>query len=213
MKVLLINTPRSPYNAILDHASETSRRFIHKKLIGPPLGLLTIAAALEDHDVSLLETKAAYDLMEQQGLKTLPSLHQLVLDQLEKSAPDMVGVTFIASEHAYGLEIFDAVKAHDPNILTIAGGLHTTLCPEDFRHPAVDIVCPGESVKKVRSIARAFDEKRPYTTVPGIYLNGKSGWQFTPVWSRLRACWADCAWKRCAVCRVISGSRTRIGHR
>jgi hypothetical protein len=62
MKILLINPPRSPHNKILEYAPPEAKPFIHKKLIGPPLGLLTVAAALDDHDVDLLEIKAEYDL-------------------------------------------------------------------------------------------------------------------------------------------------------
>ena len=63
MKVSLINPPRSPHNGILEHASEEVLPFIHRKLIGPPLGLLTLAAAVEEEcDVALLEIKAELDL-------------------------------------------------------------------------------------------------------------------------------------------------------
>ena len=62
MKILLINTPRSPENRILQFAPEAARPFIHRKLIGPPLGLLTVAAAVNDHDVLLFDTKGEFDL-------------------------------------------------------------------------------------------------------------------------------------------------------
>ena len=62
MRILLVNPPRSPHNGILAHASADVLPFIHKKLVGPPLGLLTIAGAVPDHDVRLLELKAEYDL-------------------------------------------------------------------------------------------------------------------------------------------------------
>ncbi len=55
MKILLINPPRSPENKILEFASEEAKHFIHKKLIGPPLGLLTIAEAVKDHDVTVFD--------------------------------------------------------------------------------------------------------------------------------------------------------------
>ena len=62
MKILLVNPPRSSENKILEYASEQARHFIHKKLIGPPLGLITIAAAIPDFDVELIDLKGEYDL-------------------------------------------------------------------------------------------------------------------------------------------------------
>ena len=62
MKILLINPPRSPHNAIYEHASPEARRFVHRRLVGPPLGLLTVAAAVKDHEVTVLDMKGEYDL-------------------------------------------------------------------------------------------------------------------------------------------------------
>ena len=44
MKIALINPPRSPHNGILEHAPDEALPFIHRKLVGPPLGLITVAA-------------------------------------------------------------------------------------------------------------------------------------------------------------------------
>lgn len=170
MKVLLINPPRSPYNALLDHASEASLKYIHKKLIGPPLGLLTIAAALDGYcDLALLDTKAIYDTHDQNGT-VAPPLSALVLEKLQSFEPDLVGVTFIASEFDDGMAVLKTAKEWNQEVRTIAGGLHTTLCPNHFFHPSVDIVCPGESTKKIRGIVRAYQEGRDPAAVPGIYV-------------------------------------------
>jgi hypothetical protein len=55
MKILLINPPRSWENKILEYAPDEAKHFIHKKLIGPPLGLLTVAEAVNDYDVTFHE--------------------------------------------------------------------------------------------------------------------------------------------------------------
>ncbi|MCP4199156.1 MAG: B12-binding domain-containing radical SAM protein [Proteobacteria bacterium] len=171
MKILLINTPRSPHNAILDHATEASLPFIHKKLIGPPLGLLTIAAALPSSDVTLLETKAEIDLYSEAPEEEQPRVEDLVKEYLDRAQPDVVGVTFIASEFNAGIEIFKVVKGYNKEIVTIAGGLHTTLCPEDFKNDMVDIVCPGQATEKIRHIVHALENDDPLENVRGIYLN------------------------------------------
>ncbi|UCG28003.1 MAG: B12-binding domain-containing radical SAM protein [Bacteroidales bacterium] len=170
MKILLINPPRSPQNKILDYAPEEAKKFIHKKLIGPPLGLLTIAAAVCDYDFSLFDMKGEYDLD-----PNTPNLHELTLRLLKESNPDIVGITIITSEFYAALEIFRTVKEFDPTILTVAGGLHTTLCPGDFTNPVVDIVCPGQAGNKFREIVKTKERGRAYHNVPGIIINTPEG--------------------------------------
>ena len=166
MKILLINTPRSPENNILHYAPEEARRFIHKKLIGPPLGLLTLAAALKDFDVTVFDTKGEYDLDPE-----APELPHLVRKLMDKHDPDVVGTTFIASEFYYGIEILRVAKECKPGVLTVAGGLHATLCPEDFNHPAVDIICPGQSANVFRKIVIAREKGSGYESIGGIIIN------------------------------------------
>jgi hopanoid C-3 methylase len=175
MKILLINPPRSPENKILEYAKPEALPYIHKKLIGPPLGLLTIAAALkDDHDVTFFEMKGEYDLC-----PAAPDYKELALEYLKKTNPDIVGVTFIASEFNYGIEIFKTVKKFNPNILTVAGGLHTTLCPEDFSDASVDIVCPGQSANIFKKIARVKEKNEKLSDIKGIFINGNEGLTFT----------------------------------
>lgn len=175
MKILLLNPPRSPKNQILDSAPEEAKPFIHKKLIGPPLGLLTIAAAINDHDVTVFDMKGEYDLD-----PGTPPLHELTLQLLREVNPDIVGVTIITSEFNFALEIFRTVKQYDPLILTVAGGLHATLCPEDFTDQAIDIVCPGQAGGTFRKVVFAREKALPFNTIPGILVNTSGGLNKTP---------------------------------
>ncbi len=174
MKILLINPPRSPENMILASAPEEAQYFIHKKLIGPPLGLLTIAAAVKDHDVTVFDTKGEYDLN-----PDAPPLEKMVEDLLEKHRPDVVGVTTITSELYASLDILRTVKKFDPSIYTVAGGVHATLIPQDFDDPAVDIVCPGHSAFVFREVIRALETGQSPEQVKGIWLNNEKAYHFT----------------------------------
>lgn len=176
MKILLINPPRSPENKILEYAPADAKEFIHKKLIGPPLGLLTVAAAVKDFDVQVVDLKGEYDLN-----PAAKGLKEIVLSYLEKFNPDIVGVTFIASEFYYGIEIFRTVKSFNPGILTVAGGLHVTICPEDFTDKSVDILCPGHSAGIFREIVIAKEKERTLSSIEGIIINSPAGHSFTPV--------------------------------
>jgi hopanoid C-3 methylase len=166
MRVLLVNPPRSPFNAILEGAPPEAKRFIHKKLIGPPLGLLTVAAALRGaHDVSLLEMKGEYDLH-----PDAPAPRALLRSRLEELRPEVVGVTCIASEKDFGLEILREAKAFDPRVLTVAGGLHATLCPPDFDDAAVDAVVVGQGEETFRKVLAVRERGEGLDSVGGLWL-------------------------------------------
>ena len=166
MKILLINPPRSPENNILRFAPEEARRFIHKKLIGPPLGLLTIAASVKDHDVTVFDTKGEYDLIPE-----TPPLEVLVKELLQKYKPDIVGVTVITSEFDFAVQICRTAKQFDPAITTVAGGLHATLCPKDFTDPAFDVIIPGQCPHIFRQVVSTLENKGALASVPGILIN------------------------------------------
>jgi radical SAM superfamily enzyme YgiQ (UPF0313 family) len=174
MKILLINPPRSPENDILRFAPENAKHFIHKKLIGPPLGLLTIAASVKDYDVTLFDTKGEYDLE-----PATPALDILVRQLLETHTPDIVGVTVITSEFDYALEICSIAKKFNPSLLTIAGGLHATLCPEDFSNTSVDVTIPGQCPHVFRDVVIAREKGTRLESIPGIYLNSSDGYHKT----------------------------------
>lgn len=166
MKVLFVNPPRSPHNGILAHASEKAARFIHRKLIGPPLGLLTVATAVEDIcDVVFLEMKGEYDLNPQ-----TPSPRKLLRQYLEIHRPHMVAVTTIASEHNAAMDLLREVKATSPEILTVAGGLHATLRGADYEEAPVDIVFEGQAASSFRELIKRLDQGRSPEDIPGIRL-------------------------------------------
>jgi radical SAM superfamily enzyme YgiQ (UPF0313 family) len=165
MKVLLVNPPRSPHNAIFEHAPAEIRPFIHRRLVGPPLGLLTVAQALRGHDVSLLEMKGEYDLN-----PGAPPPAALLREHLERIRPDVVGLTVIASEFPAAVELAAAARAFDPRIVTVAGGLHPTLCPRDFAETEVDVLCPGQSAHLFRKLVESL-ERGPETSRPaGLWV-------------------------------------------
>ncbi len=174
MKVLLINPPRSPHNSILKYASDKAKKYIHKKLIGPPLSLLTLAGAIPNHDVIVWDTKGEYDLNE-----NAPQLKEMVQNLMHEHQPDVVGTTVITSEFYFGVEILQAAKAVNKNVLTIIGGLYATLCIEDFTDKSIDVICRGQSAHLFRAVVEAKEQNKPLESVGGIYLNTDNGPQKT----------------------------------
>lgn len=175
MKILFVNPPRSTVNGILEHAPENAKRFIHKKLIGPPLGLLTVATIVKDiADVYFIDLKGEYDLNPDN-----PPLNILIKKYLELYRPDVVAVTFIASEYYYGIEIFKTCKKFNKEIITVAGGLHATLCINDFNNEYVDIVCPGQSAYNFYNLIKTLIEKKDIKNVKGLFIRRNNSLFFT----------------------------------
>lgn len=166
MNILLVNPPRSPENAILAHASDEAKKFIHKKLIGPPLGLLTVAVAVSDYNVTVLDTKGEYDLYPDR--ETLP---ELISRTVKESDADVVGVTVITSEFDDAMTIFRTVKKCNPDILTVAGGPHAMFCPDNFFDPSIDIVCTGMAAHTFRKIVEAREKELSFDHIGGIFIN------------------------------------------
>jgi len=159
---------------ILESAPPEAKRFIHRKLIGPPLGLLTVASAVRDHDVSLLEMKGEYDLD-----PSAPPPAALLRKELDSFRPDVVGVTFIASEFNDGMALLREAKAVNPAVFTVAGGLHVTLCPESFDDPAVDVAVVGDGAHTFREVVRAREVGIDVGSVGGIW-HRDGAWRPTP---------------------------------
>ncbi len=166
MKVLLINTPRSPYNGILKNAPKEAKPFIHKKLIGPPLGLLTLAAAIKDYEVIVFDTKAEYDLYPDS-----PGLETLVENLINKHKPDIVGTTVITSELYYGITILKTVKKTNPEITTVIGGQYVTIRLQDCFDESIDIAIQGHAGQKMLDIIKAKENNISFKTIPGIHIN------------------------------------------
>lgn len=162
MRILLVNPPRSPHNAILENAPPAALPFIHRKLIGPPMGLLLIAATVPDHELRLLELKGEYDLV-----PDAPAPEAILADWM-RFGPRLVGTSSFASETPAALELLRAAKRIDPTVLTVAGGLQPQLRASDFDDPAVDVVYRATSPWPFRLLVEAIEAGQPLDSVPGI---------------------------------------------
>lgn len=184
MRVLLVNPPRSPANAIYDHAPTEARRLIHRKLVGPPLGLLVLATALGDeHDVRILELKGELDLDPE-----APPAAELLARELARFRPELVGVTFIASEHPAGMALLRDVRRFDPSIVTVAGGLHVMLCPEQFQDAAIDLLYVNQTAGTFRELVRTIARGGSLEAIGGIWRRAAPGAPLTPTAAPLPAC-------------------------
>lgn len=133
---------------------DSSQRMVgFTSMIRPePLALEAIAAAIPEHEVRLLD------------LRVDPSLDS----GLVSFGPDLVALTGYTTDVPRIRQICEHVKSFDREILTVVGGYHASLCPQDFEREYVDIVVVGEGEVTFRSLVEALEQGADLDTVDGI---------------------------------------------
>jgi radical SAM superfamily enzyme YgiQ (UPF0313 family) len=137
-----------------------------KKLINiEPLGLEYLAGAIPEHQVEILDMK-----MENNWQK-----------EIEEFMPDVVGISGMVIHYYRMLEVLKKVKELNSKTLTVVGGAHATLRPEDFNQPEVDVIVPGHRVSSFKQIIRNFEKNKSFEEIEGIALPDGDKMHFTPV--------------------------------
>jgi len=151
MRILLVEPPISPFD-------------VPTGLFGlaEPLALELIAAEVElHHDVEILDMRLGRGLQE----------------KLEAFEPDVVATGTVAATMHLGKEILKQAKEFDPKILTIVGGHHATMMPNDFDEEYVDIIVVGEADFTFAEIIKRYEKKEDIGSIRGLYLK-KNGMRF-----------------------------------
>ncbi|MDY7039357.1 MAG: radical SAM protein [Chloroflexota bacterium] len=144
MKVLLVQPAESPGSVGF------------RKLARPePLALEILAAALlDEHEVRILD------------LRVDPDLKGALCD----FQPDVVGVTGYTVDVPSMLRVCRQVKEESPQITTVVGGYHATLCPQDFNCVWVDVIVAGEGEETMSELVRALERGEDLHAIPGLVL-------------------------------------------
>ncbi|MBN2497272.1 MAG: cobalamin-dependent protein [Deltaproteobacteria bacterium] len=125
-----------------------------------PLSLEYLGAAVgDDHDVKVL------DMRLEGGWEGLRST-------LESFEPDIVGTGGDTCEANACKRVACLAKETNPSVLTVVGGIHATFCPEDFRHPHIDLVCINEGVFAFKEIVEQHERRsKDFSQIDGIAIN------------------------------------------
>ncbi len=132
--------------------------------LGEPLELEYVAAGvLDKYNVRILDMR----------------LDKSLEKHLAEYAPDIVGLTSYTPQVYITKDLCKKIKAFKPDILTVVGGHHATLVPQDFCDPAIDVVVIGEGVFTFREIVELFEKKHDLYEVKGIAFSKGDGFKFT----------------------------------
>jgi len=142
MKVLLVQPPK----ASVTLGGEDVFLF-------EPLALEYLAGGLAPHhDVKILDMRLDCGLRQ----------------TLEGFSPDVVGLTAYTVHVKTVKRMAETIKRLNPRVLTIVGGHHATVRPDDFLHPAIDGVVVGEGVEAFREIVARFERGEGLDGIPGV---------------------------------------------
>ncbi len=143
MRILLVRPPVPKHTIGLKHI-----------MICEPLELTYIAANLEDHEVQI------YDALVEKGFK----------ERLSSFNPDIVISSCYKSGTNEVIKVFRKTKLFNSNIITIVGGVHATLCPEDFADVSVDIIGIGDGTFLTAEICMALTRNESIKRIAGIAI-------------------------------------------
>jgi radical SAM superfamily enzyme YgiQ (UPF0313 family) len=143
MKILLIQPPISP----IDFAAG-------RLVLNEPLALEIIAACVANHEVRILDMRLDDDLER----------------EMETLQPDIVATTSYTAGVYAALAAIKKVKTHNPDVLTVVGGHHATLMPQDFNREFIDVIVIGEGEITFPELIEAHEAKRDLGKVKGVAL-------------------------------------------
>ncbi len=136
----------------------------HKETIGlqsvmvcEPLELMTLAGVLMEngHEVRILDM-----ILEKKGLD----------DHIRKFMPDLVGITGYISHIGIIKDYAKTIKAVSKEIVVAVGGVHATVCQEDFADEYIDKVCISDEELYLYCGCKAPFDALPYRDLPKRYM-------------------------------------------
>lgn len=119
-----------------------------------PLEFEALAAAVPDHDVRILDLR----------------FDDRLADEMAWFQPDIVGTTAMSVNVYAARAILEEVRRLDPRAVTLVGGYHATVAPEDFAEPYVSAVVIGQATETLRDLVRALERGAPLASVAGLAL-------------------------------------------
>lgn len=152
MKVLLVQPPAYSGNIVIGIAA-----------LNEPLALEIVASSVKDHEVKILDMRLNPDL---EG-------------ELKNYKPDVVGVTACTAEVYVASDILKRTKEFNESILTVIGGHHATMIPEDFNKYYVDAIVLGEGEISFNELLENYSNCKSLAQVKGIAVKEHGGLRFT----------------------------------
>jgi anaerobic magnesium-protoporphyrin IX monomethyl ester cyclase len=129
--------------------------------LAPPLGMLSLAAVLEEagHKVQFHDVD--------------PDFYD-VTGKVEKFNPDFIGIGFLTNTCEKSLKLIKALKAKMPKKKYFGGGVHATTDPKGILETfGMDFVFSGEGEIALKEVCKRFEEGKDFKGIKGIAYKEK----------------------------------------
>lgn len=128
-----------------------------------PSTLCILAAMIKDYVDEITIIDAQFDDLTQEDFKK----------RIEEINPDLVGISVLTTEYSMIGDIsLDIVKEFNPSIITVLGGVHSTLHYEDvMKNEKVDFCIRGEGEYVFQELIKFLNSKGTLPTEGLIYRN------------------------------------------
>lgn len=148
-----------------------ARRWAEGGASMPPLGILYLAAVLEREGIDIQVVPA----------DVLGFGWKEVEESVRSFSPDIVGGTVTTENRFDAFRLVETVKKIDSGIVTVLGGPHISMAPEDALKgvDALDIAVAGEGERTIVDLVRTLERKGDLNDVRGIYFRQKEEIVFT----------------------------------
>ena len=104
-------------------------------------------------------------------LKRLSDLKNDLSGVINEYRPELIGVTATTAIFPLGLECCKIAKNALPESITIFGGIHPTICPDEvIAENSVDIVCIGEGEDVIVELCNTLDQKKSIRNIKNLWV-------------------------------------------
>ena len=160
MKILLLAMPDAAHN-------------FHRIITVPNLGLCSMAAALDGHDVRIVDLVLVH--------KRIRSWLQRYLSEFQ---PDLVGISSMSFQYDSALQVMKICRETVPAAKIVLGGYHATLTATELsqqKNVPFDYLIRGEGEQALPALVKALEQHREPADVPGLSWPSKGGFIHNPV--------------------------------
>jgi radical SAM superfamily enzyme YgiQ (UPF0313 family) len=90
--------------------------------------------------------------------------------RMREFAPDLVGFSIMATQHAFLAEVAVRVKANFPGVFLLAGGPHVSINPEQVMTGVFDAACIGEGEYPTLELVQKLSRREPVTGIANLWI-------------------------------------------